>query len=151
MTPRRRSRSFAAMFSLRRPALIAAAIGGLFWTVKAFVITANDGSFDPLEGVFFLGGLFALLAAAVLVGAHLTRRLSLAARVPATIAAAFGLVVATLLLESVGKGIVAAIASGDNVGLEEEGGILACGLAWLTLAVIAARQIRERPARAGLS
>jgi hypothetical protein len=128
------------MTSLPRPALIAAGLGGLLWTVKALVITANDGSFDPLEGVFFIGGLLALLAAAVLVGAHLTRRLSLAARIPATLAAALGLVAASLVLEALGKGLVAAVASGDNLGLEEEGGILACGVAWLTLAIVAARR-----------
>jgi hypothetical protein len=128
------------MSSLPRPALLAAGLGGLLWTVKALVITANDGSFDPLENVFFIGGLLALLATAVLVAAHLTRRLRLAARVPATIAAALGLVLATLLLESLGKGVLATIATGDNLGLEEEGGILACGLAWLTLAVVAMRR-----------
>ena len=128
------------MHSLHRSALLAAGLGGLLWTVKAVVITANDGSFDPLESVFFIGGLLALLAAAVLVGAHLTGGLRLAARIPATAAAALGLVVASLLLESLGKGAIAAVASGDNVGLEQEGGILACGLAWLTLAVVAARR-----------
>ena len=128
------------MFSLPRPALLAAGLGGLLWTVKALVITANDGSFDPLEGWFFIGGLLALLTATVLVGAHLTRRLRLAARIPATLAAALALVAATLLLESLGKTIVAAVATGDNVGLEEEGGILTCGLAWLTLALVAARR-----------
>ena len=38
------------------------------------------------------------------------------------------------MIESVGKELVAAIASGSNVGLEEEGGILFCGLAWMALA-----------------
>ena len=128
------------MYSLHRSALLAAGLGGLLWTVKAVVITANDGSFDPLESAFFIGGLLTLLAAAVLVGARLTGGLRLAARIPATVAAALGLVVASLLLESLGKGAIAAVASGDNVGLEQEGGILACGLAWLTLAVVAARR-----------
>jgi hypothetical protein len=134
------------MNSITRPALIAAGIGGLLWTAKAVIITVNDGSFDPLESFFFIGGLLALVAAAVLVGAHLTRRLRLAARIPATVAAALGLVVATLLLESLGKSVIAAIARGDNLGLEEEGGILACGLAWLALAVAA---LRGRAGREG--
>jgi hypothetical protein len=128
------------MFSLPRPALVAAGLGGVLWTVKALVITANDGSFDPLEGVFFIGGLLSLVAAAFLVGAHLTRRLKLVLRIPATVAAAAGLVAASLLLESLGKTVIAAVASGDNVGLEQEGGILACGVAWLALAIVAARR-----------
>jgi hypothetical protein len=134
------------MTSLPRLALLAAGLGGLLWTVKALVITANDGSFDPLEGVFFIGGLLALVAAAFLVGAHLTRRMRLAARIPATIAAAFALVGASLLLEQIGKNVIAALASGDNLGLEQEGGILACGLAWLILAVVAARRRSSRSA-----
>jgi hypothetical protein len=136
------------MTSLPRPALLAAGLGGVLWTIKALVITANDGSFDPLEGVFFIGGLLALVATAFLVGAHLTRRLNLALRIPATVAAAAALVGASLLLETIGKNIVAAIASGDNVGLEQEGGILACGLAWLTVAFLAARRRAAPVARA---
>ena len=125
--------------SLSRPAILAAGLGGALWTVKALVITANDGSFDPLEGVFFIGGLLALLAACVLVALSLARRQRGARRVAIAVAGPLVLVAATLVLESAGKELVAALAPGDNVGLEEEGGILTCGLAWLTLAVVAAR------------
>jgi hypothetical protein len=123
------------MKSLSRLTILAAGLGGLLWTIKALVITANDGSFDPLEGVFFIGGLLALLGAAMLIGVDVTRRLGGVRRAGAVIAVAAGAVGASLVLEGLGKNAVAALASGDNVGLEQEGGILCCGLAWLALAV----------------
>jgi hypothetical protein len=126
------------MNSLSRITIAAAGLGGLLWTVKALVITANDGSFDPLEGVFFIGGLLSLLAAAVLLGVDVSRRLGGVRRVGAVIAAAVAAVATSLVLEAFGKSAIAALASGDNVGLEEEGGILCCGLAWLALATWAA-------------
>jgi hypothetical protein len=126
------------MNSLSRITIVAAGLGGLLWTVKALVITANDGSFDPLEGVFFIGGLLTLLAAAVLLAVDVTRRLGGVRRIGAAIAVAVGAVATSLVLEALGKSAVAALASGGNVGLEEEGGILCCGLAWLALAAWAA-------------
>jgi hypothetical protein len=133
------------MNSLSRPTIVAAGLGGLLWTVKALVITANDGSFDPLEGFFFIGGLLSLVGASVLLGLDLTRRLGGAPRAGAAIAAAVAAVAASLVLEGLGKSAVAAIASGDNVGLEQEGGILCCGLAWLAVAAWSAVD-RRRPA-----
>jgi hypothetical protein len=122
------------MNTLSRITILAAGLGGLLWTVKALVITANDGSFDPLESVFFIGGLLLLLAASVLLGADVTRRLGGIRRAGAAITAAVIAVAVTLLLEGLGKSAVAGLASGSNVGLEAEGGILCCGLAWLALA-----------------
>ena len=55
------------MTKLTRIAIATAALGGALWTVKAAIITARDGSFDPLESVFFIGGLLAVVAAAALV------------------------------------------------------------------------------------
>jgi hypothetical protein len=122
------------MNSLSRTTILAAGLGGLLWTIKALVITANDGSFDPLESVFFIGGLLSLLAASVLLGVDVSRRLRGVRRACVAIAAAVAAVAATLMLEALGKNAVAALASGNNLGLEQEGGILACGLAWLALA-----------------
>jgi hypothetical protein len=132
------------MNTLSRITILAAGLGGLLWTVKALVITANDGSFDPLEGVFFIGGLLSLLAASVLLGVDVTRRLAGIRRAGAVIVVAVVAVAASLVLEGLGKSAVAALASGSNVGLEEEGGILCCGLAWLALAGWAL--VRRRPA-----
>jgi hypothetical protein len=128
------------MISLSRPTILAAGLGGLLWTVKALVITANDGSFDPLESVFFIGGLLSLVAAAVLLGLDVTRRLHGVRRAGVAIAAAVAAIGASLLVEALGKSVVAALASGSNVGLEQEGGILCCGLAWLALAGAALSQ-----------
>jgi hypothetical protein len=122
------------MHMLSRLTITAAGLGGLLWTVKALVITANDGSFDPLESYFFIGGLLSLLAASVLLGVDVSRRIGGIRRAGAAIAAAVAAVAATLVLEGLGKSAVAAVASGSNVGLELEGGILCCGLAWLALA-----------------
>jgi hypothetical protein len=122
------------MNTLSRITILAAGLGGLLWTVKALTITANDGSFDPLENVFFIGGLLSLVAASVLLALDVTRGLRGIRRAGAAIGAAVAAVAASLVLEGLGKSAVAALASGNNLGLEEEGGILCCGLAWLALA-----------------
>ena len=134
------------MNTLSRLTILAAGLGGLLWTVKALVITANDGSFDPLESYFFIGGLLSLLAASVFLGVDVSRRLGGIRRAGAAIAAAVAAVAATLVLEGLGKSAVAALAPGSNVGLELEGGILCCGLAWLALAAWSA--IGRRSAQA---
>ena len=97
------------MNSLRRPTILAAGLGGLLWTVKALVITANDGYFDPLESFVFIAGLLSLNAAAVLLGIDVTRRLGGIRRAAAALAAAVAAVAASLLLETFGKGAVAAL------------------------------------------
>jgi hypothetical protein len=134
------------MNSLSRFTIVAAGLGGLLWTVKALVITANDGSFDPLESVFFIGGLLSLLAAAVLLGLDVSRRLRGVRRAGAVIATAVAAIAASLIVEGLGKEAVAAVAPGSNLGLDEEGGILCCGLAWLALAVWSKR-LAEPPTR----
>jgi hypothetical protein len=125
------------MSKLARSAQLAAALGGLLWLVKALVITARDGSFDPLESVFFIGGLLALVAATVLWAAYAARRFRGAARVAVAIAGVPVLIAGTLLVELVGKTLVGGLAPGGNLGLEEEGGILLAGLAWLAVGLVA--------------
>lgn len=134
------------MLTLSRSATTAAATGGLLWTVKVAVITARDGSFDPLESWVFIGGLLALLAAAVLVAVDMSRRLRGVARIAAAVVGALALVAATIALEGIGKSLVAGLSNGTNIGLEEEGGILLAGLFWLAVAgarVVAGRTRRE--------
>ena len=126
------------MNTLSRITILAAGLGGLLWTVKALVITANDGSFDPLESVFFIGGLLSLIAAAVLLAIDATRRLGGVRRAGAVIVAVPAAIAAMIVIEGLAKTAVAALASGSNLGLEQEGGILCCGLAWLALAAWAA-------------
>ena len=77
----------------------------------------------------------------MLLGIDVTCRLGGIRRAAAALVAAVAAVAATLPLETLGKGAVAALAPGSNLGLEQEGGILFCGLAWLTLA---ARSAIER-------
>ena len=136
------------MLTLDRPALTAAATGGVLWTVKSAVITARDGGFDPFESVFFLGGLVAIVAACVLVARCATRRLQGAGRVAATAGVAVGLVLLTGLCETLGKGLIGGPYDGGNVGIEEESGILLAGLFWLSIAGAAVGARRAHPARA---
>jgi hypothetical protein len=135
------------MNSLSRITILAAGLGGLLWTAKAIVITANDGPFDPLESVVFIGGLLSLLSASVLVGMDVTRRVRGIRRAGAVIGIAVAAVAASLAIEGLGKGAVAALASGSNLGLEQEGGILICGLAWLALAAWSASGHRSAERR----
>ena len=132
------------MFSLSRPAHLAAGLGGLAWTVKALVITARDDSFGLLESVLFIAGFALLLAAAVLVARDIVHR-SGAAGVLAKAAAAIGLFALTFLCVEQGQVLVRGIASGDNLGLEQEGGILLAGLLWLAIAVAASLPRRSAP------
>jgi hypothetical protein len=127
------------MSILTRTAQLAAGLGGLLWTVKAIVITARDGSFDPLEGFVFIGGLLAIVLGAVLFAVLFARRYRGIARVAATAGGAVALVLATSVLMAIGVTVVGGIAPGDNLGLEEEGGILVVGLAWLAVTVVASR------------
>lgn len=131
------------MLSLTRPARIAATTGGLLWTVKAVVITARDGSFDPLESVFFLGGLAGILAAAVLVGHALTRGLSGAGRVAATVAGTVALVALTVAIEQAGNSLVGGAYDGGNLGVEDESGIGLAGLFWLAVGIASAMRARR--------
>ena len=131
------------MPNLSRSTRIAAGTAGVLWTFKVAVITARDASFDPLESYVFIGGLLAALTAAVLVARDLTRHLHGIARLGAAIAGAVALVAATLVLEAIGKAVIGGAHGGGNLGLEEEGGILLAGLAWLAVAVVA--ELRARP------
>jgi uncharacterized membrane protein len=133
------------MTNLTRSATIAAAAGGSLWTFKALVITARDGSFDPLESVVFIGGLLCILTATVLFAIVLSRRARGVARVGVGIAAGVGLFTLALLTEFAGKELVAGLASGNNLGLEEEGGILCVGLLWLALAAANLRSHARMP------
>ena len=130
------------MSSLTRTATLAAGLGGLLWLVKALVITARDGSFDPLESAVFIGGLLTLVAATILWSFAASRHFRGAARVAVMIAGVPVLVSLTLLVEQIGKTLVAGIAPGDNLGLEQEGGILLAALAWLAVALTASTEGR---------
>ena len=136
------------MPKLTRIALAAAGLGGLLWTVKAIVIAARNGSFDPLEGVFFIGGLLAIVAASVLVPLALAGRLRPAARAGLAVAGTIGFVALTLLLEAIGKSIAGGVYDGGNVGIAEESGILLAGLGWLVIAAVLARRAATPPAAA---
>ena len=129
------------MLNLSRPALLAAGLGGLAWTVKALTITAMDDSFGLLESALFLSGFALILVAAVLVARDVAARRGILAKAGLALA----LVAATFLCVEQGQVLVRGIASGDNLGLEQEGGILLAGLLWLALAVVASLPRRSAP------
>jgi hypothetical protein len=127
------------MLNLSRTAILAAGLGGAAWTVKALVITARDDSFGLLESILFVGGLVLLLLAAVLVARDVAgRRGTLAVTGLAVV-----LVAITFVASEQVQPLVRELASGDNLGLEQEGGILFAGVAWLLLAVAAAMSRRD--------
>lgn len=134
------------MLNLSRPALLAAGLGGLAWTVKALTITARDDSFGVLESALFLSGFALLLVAAVLVARDVVARRG-AGGLLAKVAVALGLIAATFLCVEQGQVLVREIASGDNLGLEQEGGILLAGVLWLAVAAAAAASVPRRGVR----
>lgn len=133
------------MFTFPRTTTALAITGGLLWTIKVGVITARDASFDPLESWVFIGGLLAILTAAVFVAMHLTRALRGIARAAGALGATIALIGATLALEAIGAAVVGGLHGGGNLGLENEGGILFAGLAWLALGATAAIRTRTHP------
>src|SRR5687768_1807761 len=146
-TGARRVRTVAAMTKITRIAIAAAAAGGALWTVKAAIITVRDAGFDPLEGVFFIGGLLAVVAAALLVPLALSQGRRPLARGAAVIAGVPLLVAATLAVEALGKTLAEELYAGGNLGIAQESGILLCGLAWLAGAILlGSRRVRPRAA-----
>ena len=97
-------------------------------------ITALDDFFGTPESILFIGGLVLLVATAVLAARDLVDRRG-SAGVLAVAGVAAGLFAATSLVMAIGQSLVAGIAPGTNVGLEEEGGVLLAGAAWLAVAL----------------
>lgn len=128
------------MFSLTRLTTSAALAGGLLWSSKAAIIAARDDSFNPMESVFFIGGLAAWLTATVGLAILAARRFGGVRGAAAGIGTVVCTFAVVLAVESLGKSAISGAASGSNLGLEQEGGIFAVGLVWLVAsAVLAAR------------
>jgi hypothetical protein len=132
------------MLTLRRPAILTAGLGGLCWTVKAALLAAADREVPPVEGLLFVGGLALLLVAAGLVARDVVRARGVAG-VLASTGLALALVLATFLVTENAQPLVRGIASGDNLGFEQEGGVFVAGLLWLALAAAAARPLSRPP------
>lgn len=126
------------MHKLSRLTIAVAALGGSLWIVKSLVMTVTDDSFGTAESVCFVGGLLALGIACVLAAWDLAGDPT-ALGVLRTAGVAVGLFALTSLVLALGQTGVAAIAPGDNLGLEEEGGVALAGLAWLVVALRAGR------------
>lgn len=121
------------MQTIPRSAALAATVGGAAWAIKFVVITARDGSFEPIESIVFLVGLLGLVATAVLVAVHLTRRLRPVPRAAASAALTVVALAAAGTVLTLVAALVARLYDGGNQGIEQEAGILAVALGLLAL------------------
>jgi len=130
------------------PTILAAGLGGALWTVKATGLMATAGDIGIAEPIAYLAGIAALLAACVLLAVDLARPLKGVARAAATALGAVALLAATVAIEAAGNGLIGGAYTGGNVAIEDEGGILLVGLAWLAITLLLSRR-SSRAAYAG--
>ena len=118
-----------------------AIVGGALWVVKFAVITARDGSFEPLEGLVYGAGLVGILLGALGLAAFVTGRASGWHRL-FVFPLAFAL---PILLSVIVSDVLVRPAIGTaNQGLDEESGILFGGLLWIAIG-ISLRKGSSRP------
>ena len=118
-----------------------AIVGGAILVVKFAVITARDGSFEPLESLVFFAGLIGILVGALGFAALLTGRVSGWHRL-VVFPLAFALPI--LLGVIVGDGLIRPAIGTANQGLDEESGILFAGLLWIAIGILL-RKASNRP------
>ena len=127
---------------------VAALVGGIAWTVKSLVIIALNAHFQPMEGVLYFIGVGGILVGAFGLGAFLARRWSGALRWVVFAATVFIAAVVTSWISSLIQEAVANAYTGDNVGLEDEIGILVPGLIWLAVGLFLLSATRNERAPA---
>ena len=107
--------------------------GGALWVVKFAVITARDGSFEPLESLVFAAGLAGILVGALGLAALVTGRASGWHRL-VVFPLAFALPI--LLSVIVSDALIKPTIGTTNQGLDEESGILFAGLLWIAIGIL---------------
>jgi len=112
---------------------ILALVGGAAWTIKSLVIILMNGHFQPIEGVLYFIGVGGIVLGAIGLGAFVARRWSGAARWIGFVAVLAVAIVITAVASSFVQTAVADSYSGNNVGIEEEMGILTPGIIWLLI------------------
>jgi len=125
---------------------IAAIVGGVAWTVKAGLIIAIDGHFQPIEGLFYFLGVGGIFVGAFGLAAYFGAKASGPARWVIFVVALGVAVVVTALASSFIQETVADSYTGSNVGIEEEIGILTPGLIWLAIGAFLLTVTRGRSA-----
>src|SRR5688572_13409177 len=106
---------------------VAATIGGAAWTLKSGLIIAMNDHFQPMEGVLYFLGVGGMLVGAFGLAAYVAMRADGAARWLLFIVALAASLVITALASSFIQELVADSYTGNNVGIEEEIGILVPG------------------------
>lgn len=110
-----------------------ATIGGAAWTVKAGLIILMNDHFQPVEGVLYFVGVAGLVIGSLGFAAFISRRwFGIARWVGFVVVLAVALTL-TGVMSSLVQTAVADLYTGQNVGIEEEMGILTPGLIWLIL------------------
>ena len=121
---------------------IAATVGGAAWTVKSLAIIAMNDHFQPIEGVLYFLGVGGILVGALGLGAFFAARRTGAPRWLTFVVVIGVALVVTALASSFIQSTVADSYTGDNVGIEEELGILTPGVIWLGVGLYLLRATR---------
>jgi len=124
---------------------VAATVGGTAWTVKSLAIIAMNGHFQPIEGVLYFLGVGGILVGAFGLSAFIAQRISGATRWLIFVATLVVAVIVTSLASSFIQEAVADSYTGDNVGIEEEIGILTPGVIWLAIGLFLLFSTRGEP------
>ena len=130
---------------------LAAVVGGGAWTIKSLVIIAMNGHFQPLEGVLYFLGVGGILIGAFALAGFVAARWTGMCRWVAFVATLVMSVVVTSAASSFLQNAIADAYTGNNVGIEEEIGILTPGVIWLGIGVfllMATRHVPTKPAPA---
>lgn len=128
---------------------IAAAVGGAAWTLKSGLIIAMNEHFQPIEGVLYFLGVGGILVGALGLAAYVAARASGAMRWFLFLVTLVVAVIVTAIASSFIQEAVADSYTGNNVGVEEEIGILTPGVIWLAIGVFLLIATRRRPTLPG--
>lgn len=131
------------MSTATRFTVAAATIGGTAWIIKTVTITVRDAYFDPLEAWFFIAGLLGIVATVAMLAWSAAGRFHPVLRALFSVAAVFGMVVATVLIDA----LVSAVYGGDNLGIDNEVGLFVAAVAALLYAFSTVRGAREAAGR----
>lgn len=123
---------------------VLATVGGGAWTVKSGLIILMNAHFQPVEGVLYFVGVAGLFIGSLGFAAFVSRRWRGSARWIGFVVVLAVALVATSGMSSFVQTAVADMYTGNNVGIEEEIGILIPGLIWLVLGLYMVMATRPR-------
>lgn len=112
---------------------VLAIVGGGAWTLKSGLIILMNDHFQPMEGLLYFVGVAGLVIGSLGFAAFVSRRWRGAARWIGFVVVLGVVLAVTGVMSSFVQTAVADLYAGQNVGIEEEMGILTPGLTWLIL------------------